>query len=78
MGKLNTNDAVGNVLHGAVYVAVYGSVDGSVWRSVDWAVDGTVWLAVYRVVRRAEDEAAKEDPDHPALDDLLRPIEAEA
>ena len=54
MGKLNTNDAVGNVLHGAVYVAVY------------------------RVVRRAEDEAAKEDPLHPALDDLLRPIEAEA
>ena len=68
--------------------AMDGSVSDAVWwavnRAVIDAVSGAMWGAVGRVVdnalhwnvRDAVYEAAKEDPQHSDLLDLLRSVEA--
>jgi len=52
------SNAVSNAVRGAVYEAVVRAVGGTVGRVVDWAVS----------------TVAVGEPDHPALQDFLRPV----
>ena len=71
MSNYNANGAVGEAVSAAVNIAVsaavYRDVRGAVWQAVYRGVNRDV----YNAVAWDEDWGVWDDPDHPALQDLL-------
>jgi len=63
---------------GAVYQAISGIVSGHVWGAAYWVVYATVEDAVFWTLNRAISdgvmEYARNDADHPALQDFLHEV----
>lgn len=70
--KTNVHITVYKVVWGTVFGTLYQAVNVVLWRALEGAVDVAVFRAVNQTVFRVVRGAAREEPEHPALQEFLR------